>query len=42
MPDIVLPFLNNIGVKGPKTTYNNAKDIPGIWRFIQEYTQALD
>jgi hypothetical protein len=34
MPIIYLAYLNNISVKGPLITYNNAKDLPGIRRFI--------
>ena len=32
-----MAYLNNIGVRGPITTYNNTKDFPNIRRFIREY-----
>jgi hypothetical protein len=34
---VCLPFIDNIGVKGPKTTYNNEEVIPGIRRYILEH-----
>ena len=32
-----LLFLNNIGVKGPCSIYNNAEIAPGVWQYIKEY-----
>ena len=35
-------FLDDLGVKGPKTTYNNEEVAPGIRRYILEHIQNLD
>ena len=35
-------FLDNVGVKGPTTTYNNTKVLLGVWQFVIEYIQVLD
>ena len=35
-------FLDNVGVKGPTTMYNNTKVLPGVCRFVIEYIQVLD
>ena len=37
-----MPFLNNVGVKGPYTNYNREEVLPSIRRFILEYIQNLD
>jgi hypothetical protein len=42
MPTICLAYLDDIGVKGPLTTYDNAEDLPGIRRFVREHIQNLD
>jgi len=39
IPDICLPFLDDIGVKGPRTNHNNAKDRPGIRKYIRLHIQ---
>lgn len=36
------PFLDNVGVKEPKTIYNNEEMAPGIRRYVLEYIQNLD
>ena len=35
-------FLDNVGVKGPTTMYNNTKVLPGVWQFVLEHIQVLD
>jgi hypothetical protein len=37
IPHVYLPFINNINIKGPKTTYNNKKIIPGIRKYILKH-----
>jgi len=39
IPDICLPFLDDIGVKGPTTTYDDFEDAPGIRKYIQMHIQ---
>lgn len=41
-PGIAMPFLDDIGVKGPYTDYNNEEVLPGIRRFVFEHIQNLD
>ena len=41
-PHLCWPFIDDIGVKGPRTTYNNEETFPGIRRFILEHIQGLD
>jgi hypothetical protein len=38
------PFFNDIGVKGPRSRYNEEEEegLPGIRRFIIEYLRRLD
>ena len=40
--DQTKPFLDNVGVKRPKTTYNNKELVPRIRRYVVEYIQNLD
>ena len=42
IPDKARPFLDDIGVKGPKTTYNNEEVLPGIRRYMAEHIKSLD
>jgi hypothetical protein len=35
-------FLDDVGVKGPTTTYNNTEVLPGVRQFVIEYIQVLD
>jgi len=42
IPKDCLPFLDDIGVKGPLSAYNNEEALPGIRRFVMEHIQALD
>jgi hypothetical protein len=37
-----LPFLDNIGIKGPLSTYDNKEVIPGIRQYVLEHIQSLD
>jgi hypothetical protein len=39
---VYMAYLDNIGVRGPTTTYDNTKDLPSIRRFIREHIQNLD
>ena len=42
IPDVSLPFLNDIGVKGLYTTYGNEEVCPGVRRYVMEHIQSLD
>jgi RNase H-like domain found in reverse transcriptase len=42
IPDVCRPFLDDIGVKGPRTRYNDEEVAPGIRRFVLEHFQNLD
>jgi hypothetical protein len=42
IPHIYLPFMDDIGVKGPRTIYNNEEAAPGIRRYMLEYIIWLD
>jgi hypothetical protein len=42
VPHHALPFVDDIGVKGPKTTYNNEFILPGVRRYVMEHIQWLD
>ncbi len=37
-----MPFLDDVGVKGPYTDYDREEVLPGIQRYILEYIQNLD
>jgi hypothetical protein len=37
-----MPYINDLGVKGPRTHYDYAEVAPGIQRFILEHIQNLD
>ena len=41
-PHICKQFLNDIGVKGPRTDYSRVKALPGVQGFILEHIQNLD
>jgi hypothetical protein len=41
-PYLYWPFINNISMKGPRTTYNNKKTLLGIKKFILKYIQGLN
>ena len=40
--DRAKPFLDDVGVKGPKTIYNNEEVAPGIRQYVFEHIQNLD
>ena len=40
--EICRPFLDDIGVKGPKTTYGNVEVAPGVRQFVLEHIKNLD
>ena len=42
IPEDCLPFLDNIGVKGPLSTYDDKEVLPGIQQFVMEHIQSLD
>lgn len=44
MPNICQAFLNDIGVKGPTSTYNDEEvpELPGVRRYIAEHLYNLD
>ena len=42
IPHISRQFVENVGVKDPKTTYNNKEAAPGICCYMLEHIQSLD
>ncbi len=42
IPKKCRPFLDNVGVLGPRSTYNNVEDLPGIRKFVRIHIQWLD
>jgi len=36
-PDVAMPFVDDIGVKGPYTDYDGEEALPGIRRFVLEH-----
>jgi len=44
IPHIALPFLDDIGVKGPRSRYNDEEvpELPGVRKFVLEHIQNLD
>ena len=42
IPRRAIPFLDDVGVKGPTSTYNNEEAEPGIRRYVLEHIQNLD
>ena len=42
LQDQAKPFLDDLGVKGPKTKYNNEEVAPEIRRYVLEHIQNLD
>ena len=41
-PEVAMPFLDDVGVKGLYTDYDGEEALPGIRRFILEHIQNLD
>lgn len=37
-----MPFMDDVGVKGPYTDYGNEEVLPGIRKFVYEHVQNLD
>ena len=42
IPTDCLPFLDDVGVKGPTTAYNGEEAFPGVRKYVLEHIQALD
>ena len=42
IPEDCLPFLDDIGVKGPLTSYEGREVLPGIRQYVMEHIQSLD
>jgi hypothetical protein len=40
-PTVAMPFLDDVGVKGPYTDYNGEMKLPGIRRFVYEHLMNL-
>lgn len=40
--DVCRPFLDDIAVKGPETTYNDEEILPGVRRYVLEHLVNLD
>jgi hypothetical protein len=41
-PEVAMPFLDDVGVKGPYTNYDDNEALPGIRRYVLEHIQNLD
>ena len=37
IPEVARQFVDDVGVKGPKTTYNNAEVAPNIQRYVLKH-----
>src|SRR5204862_620610 len=42
IPHDCMPFLDDIGVKGPTSMYSNTEVLPGVRKFVMEHIQVLD
>ena len=42
IPEDCLPFLDDIGVKGLLSVYNEKEALPGIRQYVMEHIQSLD
>ena len=42
IPHIARQFIDDVGVKGPKTTYNDVEVFPGVRRYVMEHIQNLN
>ena len=42
IPHKCAPFLDDIGVKGPRSEYNGEEVAPGVRRFVMEHLQWMD
>ena len=42
IPQTCWPFVDDVGVKGPYTTYDNEEVVLGICKYILKHIQALD
>jgi hypothetical protein len=42
IPEDCLPFVDDIGIKGPMSCYDNEEVCPGVRRYILEHIQSLD
>ena len=40
--DVAKPFLDDIGVKGPRTDYGGEEAVPGVRRYVLEHIQNID
>ena len=41
IPREARPFLDDIGLKGPKSRYGDMEIAPGVWLFVLEHTQVF-
>ena len=41
-PTIAMPYLDDVGVKGPYTTYGDEETLPGIRQYVYEHILNLD
>ena len=42
IPDVCVPFLDDIGVKGPTTDYSGEEVAPGVRQYVLEHFRKLD
>ena len=41
-PKVAMPFLDDVGVKGPYSDYSGEEKLPGVRRYVFEHLQNLD
>ena len=41
IPRFVRPFIDDVGIKGPKARYNDEEISPGVRRFVYEHAQIF-
>lgn len=42
IPHVCRPFMDDIGIKGPETTYNDEETLPGVRRYVLEHLINID
>ena len=42
IPHDCMPFLDDVGVKGPTSMYSNTEVLPGVRKFVMECIQVVD
>lgn len=42
VPSVARPFVDDVAIRGPKTTYNNEEVSPGLRRYVAEHLRNVD